>query len=170
MFEFECLHLMVHSSVVLSFECCGCLSRCGVAKSAVSNIIIGCVCVAMCPYMLLYVATCGRLHTLPCSQLQMAVCTHRIACVSIVHVESHTDVTVDVQHIVLPIVSHNVVIVSCECMLCNIRFAWLFTCLPACRHMATAMSVGMNLSLAVMYRASAQYIDVICIVCECVCD
>ncbi len=87
-----------------------------------------------------------------------------------VHVESETYVTVDVLHIVLPMVSHKVVVVSCEYLLCNIRFAWLFACLPACRHMATAMSVGMNVSLAVMYRASAQYVDVICIVCECVCD
>jgi hypothetical protein len=34
------------------------------------------------------------------------------------------------------------------------------------QHMATAISLDMNLPLTVMFIASAPYIDVICIVCD----
>ncbi len=125
--------------------------------------------VALCAYMLLHIAPFGRCcthyHAPPPPTYDIVYPSHCL-CNSTAHAESYTDVTVDVHHMMMHIVSRTI---CCHCVMrmhaVIIRFAWLCTCPPACQHMATAISLDKNLPLTVMCRASAPCIAVICIVC-----
>jgi hypothetical protein len=133
----------------------------------VGHCIVGCVCRFVCIHAVVCCIIRAMLHTLPCHPFTYDIMyPSHCLCYSTAHAESYTDVTVDVHHMMMHIVS---LTIYCHCVMrihaVIIRIAWLCTCPPACHYMATAISLDNNLSLTVVCRASAHCIAVICVVC-----